>query len=276
MINIVFAGNYKVFDGLIIASLSIIKHCKEPINVYILTADLQEINAEYKPINNAHVAFLEELYKNVNLQSKVTLLDIKEIFMEEYKNSPNMDNFYTPYTLLRLFLDKIPNMPDKVLYLDTDVVAYGNVSELYNIDVTNYEVAGVPDNYGRWFFMDKTYFNAGVLLLNLEKLRKTKSLHKAMQLCATKKVFLSDQTAINKYCTKKLMLPKRFNEQKKEKPDTVIRHFAMRIKFFPYFKKQNIKPWHIDKLHGVLKIHTIDDILTDYQEIKQKNISEGV
>lgn len=270
MINIMFAGNYKVFDGMLIASLSILKHCKEPITAYILTMDLQEENEAYKPINAKHTEFLNNLYKNENSQSKVELIDLTDLYKKEFKNCPKVESNYTPYTFLRLLADQIDGLPDKILYLDTDVVANGNISELYSIDIKDYEIGGIRDYYGKVFF-DSKYVNAGVLLFNMPMLRETKMLNKAMHLCATKKIFLNDQTAINKMTVKKKILPNKFNEQKKLKKDTVIRHFSMTLKFFPRFKKQNIKPWHIEDVHNILKIHEFDDILNEYLELKKQN-----
>lgn len=269
MINIMFAGNFKVFDGMLIASLSILKHCKEEINVYILTMDLTDINKDYKPINDKHIEFLNDLYKKENSNSKVFKLDLTNIFKKEFSNSNNIENFYTPYTFLRLFADQINELPDKIIYLDTDIVVRKNIKELYDIDITNYEIAGSRDYYGKIFFNPR-YLNAGVLLLNMKKLRETRMLNRAMKLCATKKIFLLDQTAINKLTKKKLILKSKFNEQHKIKKDTVIRHFSMTIKFFPVFKKQNIKPWHIDKVHNILKIYEFDDILERYKSIINK------
>ena len=44
MINLLFTGNDKIFEGLSISLISIIKHCKEPLNVCVLTMDLSDIN----------------------------------------------------------------------------------------------------------------------------------------------------------------------------------------------------------------------------------------
>lgn len=266
MINIMLAGNSAVYDGMLIASLSITKHCKEPITAYILTMDLTEKKDVYKAINSEQINKLDEIYKSANKSSKVILVDVKDLYLEELKNSPNSESFYTPYTLLRLLAERIDIIPDKVLYLDTDVVANNDISELYNIDIENYELAGVRDYYGKFFFYPN-YLNAGVLLLNMKKIKETKLFTRALNLCNKKKVFLPDQTAINKYCKKKLILPSKFNEQKNLSDDTVIRHFSMTLKFFPKFKKQNIKPWNIDGVHNVLKIYKFDDILTKYQNI---------
>ncbi len=269
MINIMLAGNYKVFDGMIIASLSIAKHCKEPITAYILTMDLTEENVDYKPINENHVACLKNIFKRVNQESDVKLLDITDMYKKEFANCPQVESNYTPYTFLRLFADQIEGLPDKILYLDTDVVANGNIKELFDIDISDYEIAGVRDYYGKIFFNPR-YINAGVILFNMVNLRQTKMLNKAMHLCATKKIFLNDQTAINKLTKRKKIIARKFNEQKKLKRNTVIRHFSMTLKFFPIFRKQNIKPWHIDKLHNVLKTYEFDDILNEYLKIKKE------
>lgn len=267
MINIMFAGNYKVFDGILIASLSILKHCNAEINVYLLTMDLSEINEDYKEISNKDIIALDTLYKSKNKNSKVIKVDVKEIYLKELAHSPNNESFYTPYALIRLLAEKIDIIPDKILYLDTDIVANDNIQKLYDINIENYEIAGVRDYYGKFFFYPN-YLNSGVLLMNMKRIRESKLLSRALNLCNSKKVFLPDQTAINKFAKKKLILPTKYNDQKKLKKDTIIRHFSMTLKFFPKFKKQNIKPWHIDDVHKILKIHQFDDIFEKYKKIK--------
>ena len=103
--------------------------------------------------------------------------------------------------------------------------------------------------------------------MNMKRIRETKLLSRALNLCNKKKVFLPDQTAINKFAKRKLILPSKYNEQKRLKDKTIIRHFSMSLKFFPKFKKQNIKPWHIDDVHNILKIHEFDDIFDNYKRI---------
>ena len=261
-----FAGNSKVYDGLLIASLSIVKHCKEPITVFVLTMDLTEKDDSYLAINNEQIETLNKIYRSVNSDSSVLAIDVRDLYLSKLCNSPNEMTSYTPYALLRLLAEYIGDIPDKVLYLDADIVASGDISTLYNINVDKYEIAGVRDYYGRFFFYPN-YLNSGVLLMNMKKIRQTKMLSNALNMCKSKKVFLPDQTAINKYARKKKFLPSKFNEQKKLKDDTIIRHFSMTIKFFPKFRTQNIKPWNIDKVHSVLGITEFDDILDEYIRI---------
>ena len=266
LIYLMFAGNSKVYDGLLIASLSIIKYCKEPIMVYVLTMDLTDKNPEFKAINDEQISTLNKIYKSINSESQVVAIDVKQLYLNSLDNCPNEETFYTPYALLRLLAEDIPFIPDKILYLDADIVANGDIASLYNINIDKYEIAGVRDYYGRFFFYPN-YLNSGVLLMNMKKIRQTKLLSKALKMCQKRKVFLPDQTAINKFAKKKKFLPSKYNEQKKLSSDTIIRHFSMTIKFFPKFRTQNIKPWHIDKVHNILKITEFDDVLDEYIKI---------
>ena len=269
--NVVYAGNYKVFKGMLLGVMSILKHYEGELRVYILTMGLEEVDAEYRTVQDEDIAFLNTLVQEVNKASKVIKVDVTEQFKEHLINSKNNDTRYTAYTLLRLLLDMIPSMPDKVLYLDTDTMIHGDIFSFYNTDITKYELAGVKDRYGR-FFMGPRYLNAGVLLLNLKLIKETKLFEKTRIYLNKKKVFLSDQTAINKYVKKKLIMKRRYNEQKKTRPDTVIRHFSMQFRFFPKFHFINIKQWDIERLHSVYKCHAFDDILYKYQQIINKEI----
>jgi len=51
MINLLYCGNYKVFDGVLISLLSAVKHTKEAVHTYLLTMDLSDIDENFKPIS---------------------------------------------------------------------------------------------------------------------------------------------------------------------------------------------------------------------------------
>lgn len=267
MINLMFCGNKKVFDGLIIAMLSILKHTKEPLHLFILTADLHEINEDFVPLGEEERIKLASILKDANEKNEITLVDITDNYKREMLVGANMDTNYTPYIFLRLFADEIKEIPDKVLYLDADIVVYDDLKDLYNIDISDYDFAASKDYFGRWF-IDYRYLNSGVLLMNLKRMRKDGTLAKCRKMCVEQKMLLPDQTALNLMCRKKLYLPRKYNEQKERKEDTVIRHFSMTMKFFPKFKTINIKPWNIDEIHKIYKINDFDDVIEKYLEIK--------
>lgn len=272
MINIMFCGNKKAFDGILIATISMLKYTKEALHIHIITADLHDIDNNFVPILESQKMLIENLLKEVNQNSKVTLIDITEKFKDEMFSSTNMKTHYTPYIFLRLFADEISELPDKILYLDADIVFYDDVKKLYDINIDDYDFAGAKDYFGKWF-IDYKYLNSGVLLMNLKRMRDSQVLSKCREMCVNKKMLLPDQSALNVKCKKKLYLPRKYNEQKARKNDTVIRHFSMTIKFFPRFKTINIKPWHIDDIHNVYKINDFDDIIKKYLEIKGEKIA---
>lgn len=136
---------------------------------------------------------------------------------------------------------------------------------------------GSLDYYGKWFFKNKkikfNYINSGVLLLNLEKIRQTKLFKRAREMCKEKKMFMPDQSSINKLSVGKKIEQRKYNEQRRLKKDTVFQHFTTSFRLLPFFHKVTIKPWNIDKVHRKLKIFEYDDILYGYKSI-QKEIKE--
>ena len=105
----------------------------------------------------------------------------------------------------------------------------------------------------------------------MKKIKETGMLEKARELIKTKKFLFADQTAVYKATTKKLLIPRRFNEQSKfDRKDTVICHFCKRLLFRPYPHTTNYKQWQIDKVHSELKCHTFDDDLVEYVKLKEE------
>lgn len=273
MINTAYAGNAKMFDGILISALSTVKNTKEAMTVYLLTMDLTDISPTFTPLNESHRAFLEKVYTSVNADSRVILADMGEYYRETLKNSPNGENEYTPYAFLRLYLPKIKGL-DKVLYLDTDTVICGDISSLYNTDISDYEYAAALDYYGK-VFMGYKYINSGVMLMNLDVIRKTGLFDNAVALCKRKKLFLPDQTALHRLTTRKLILDGKFNEQKHyNRKATVIQHFTKTILWLPYFHTRNIKPWECERVGEVLT-HRFDSLFDEYKLKKEEFLKNG-
>ena len=268
MVNILLSGNNKVFDGALSELISITNKTKEAITCYIFTMDLTRVKEDYKCIDDKQIEFLNKIVKEQNKNSKVIKIDVTQIYEEEFGHGKNENAYCTPYTLLRLLADKIPDMPEKLLYLDIDMMVAGDISELYNIDVTDYEYASVKEKYGSKFIR-YDYINAGMLLLNMKKIKETRLLEKARQLIKKRKLPFADQDAIFWSTTKKKLIPRRFNEQRSfNKDDTLICHFCKRLCFNPYPHVTNYKQWHIDEIHKYYKCYKFDNDLEEY--LKQK------
>lgn len=101
----------------------------------------------------------------------------------QFINFPNSLPHTTNQTYYRLILsDLLPNL-SKILYLDVDIVVKEDLSDLFSIDLGDNYFGGVlhPTYYfGNWEGHCKllcvpnlySYINAGVLLINLEKIRQ--------------------------------------------------------------------------------------------------------
>lgn len=268
--NILLCGNEKVFDGALSELISITNKTNEPIKCYIFTMNLSRIKQEYISIKDEQIEFLNKVVKSKNSNNSVKKIDVTEIYEKEFGNCKNENAYCTPYTLLRLLADMIPEIPDKILYLDIDMMAGDDISKLYNMDVSDYEYAAVKEKYGS-IFIWPDYINAGMLLLNMKKIKETGLLEKARDLIKNKKMLFADQDAIYRATTKKLLLPRIYNEQSKfNKKDTVICHFCKRLLLWPYPRIENYKQWHIKEVHSILKCHTFDDDLNEYIKLKEE------
>lgn len=270
MINLLLCGNEKVFDGALTELISIINRTSEVINCYIFTAELTRIKPEYTPIKDEQVDFLNEVVKRKNQKNKVTKIDVTKIYENEFKNCVNEGAYCTPYTLLRLFADLVPEIPDKLLYLDIDIMVGRDIAQLFNINIEEYEYAAVKEKYGCWLIRPD-YINAGMLLLNMKKIKETGLLKKAREKIKTKKMLFADQDAVYWSTTKKKILPRIYNEQSKfKKKDTVICHFCKRLMFLPYPHTENFKQWNIEEVHKVLKCYYFDEDLEEYLRLKEE------
>ena len=266
MINLLYCANYKVFDGIMLSLMSAVSKTKSPINAYIMTMDLTDINKDFKPLEQAHINILDNVLKIENPSNQVTLIDATSKFLEKMIDSPNIATKYTPYTLLRLLACEF-DLPNRLLYVDADTMFNDDISKILNYDITEYELAGVVDHLGKRF-IKKDYINAGVLYLNMTKIRETKLFDRALAMCLNKTMVFPDQDAINELVTYKLILPKEFNEQHKWRKSTIIQHFAKTIQFFPVFKVINIKQWHIERVQKSLKLHVYDEVYKKFLKFR--------
>ena len=100
--------------------------------------------------------------------------------------------------------DLLPKEINKCIYLDVDVCVCKDLSELFNIDISDYYIAGVLEpefyfseekNYERLNLpsMNK-YVNAGVLLINLKQIRENNVTQKFIELA---KINIDSQDIIN-------------------------------------------------------------------------------
>lgn len=270
--NVLYSGDANISDGVIISSLSLAQNVKEPLKIYIVTASL-EWDGMIKPaLQHDFASFLEDSLKKYNDSVSVELIDISDSFKKQLP-SANINSRFTPFCMLRLYADELERLPQKILYLDNDVICRKDPSEFYNQSMNDAELSGVLDYYGSWFFRQRfykrDYLNSGVLLLNLEEIRKNGLFKKAREMCTKEKMFMPDQSALNKLCKNKIICNRKYNEQRILRNDTVFQHFTTSFRFLPYFHSVSVKPWNIEGMHNVLKLFEYDELLEEYLKIKK-------
>lgn len=289
--NILYCGDVGISRGVLVSILSLIRNGRKkyddkaqkmvedegetvPVyHIYIMTIRYTGV----EPFTKRATEFLDKLVKKTSPNSFVKLIDATDVFV---KNLPkkNMGSYFTPCSMLRLYLDKVPELArlDRVLYLDYDVVCRGSIREYYEMGLSDVEAAGVLDIYGRRFYhyhglFKQDYMNSGVMLFNVSECIKFGMFEKAVTLCARRWMMLADQAALNKAISRRRLVDRKYNEQE-ERPrrETVLHHFSNNFKFWPYFRVQKVKPFEIDKIHEVLKITEYDDILMEYDKLKDR------
>jgi lipopolysaccharide biosynthesis glycosyltransferase len=271
--NVLYCGDKNICDGILISVLSLLESTKEKLDVYILTAALEQDAKKYSPIPQAFADKLNDFVSGSACGGSVTLFDISDIFLAELPLA-NLDTKFTPFSMLRLYADEVEELPKKLLYLDNDVVCLYDCSNFYNRNMDGVEIAGVLDRYGKWFFrrraLEFDYLNSGVLLMNLDEIRNTGLFAECRRRCREKAMLLPDQSAINQLASKKLICQRKYNEQKRETEDTVFRHFTTTFRFFPRFTSVTVKPWDIERVHSVLKTDRYDGLYNSFKTLKNE------
>lgn len=271
MVNVLYCGNDKVFDGMLTCTLSILKRTEnpEPFTFYIFTMDVSHIDDKYRPVTDSQAEFLDSVVKQYNQWNRVIKKDVTDVYQKELDKSPNEGAYCSPYTLIRLLADKVEGMPDKLLYLDVDIMFNRDIHLLYDTDVEGYEYAAARDHYGK-YLLRPDYINAGVLLFNMKMMKQNGVFEKSLGQLRKKKLLFADQSALFLSTSKKKMLPQRFNDQKFLHRHTVVRHFSKRLFWLPYPHTDNIKQWDVSRVHKVFRYYVFDDILYEYIYLREK------
>lgn len=266
MINVNFCGNDKIFEGLVLSIYTMCKYASEPVNIYVSTADCTDINPDYKPIRSEQISFVEQIAKSFNQENNVIFVDLSETFHKKLINNTRKDYPYSPYVLGRLIYDILPGCPERILYLDVDIVFFGDVAPLYHFDLKGNPIGMAQDQ-----MRAKGYCNAGVMLCDIKAASGPDGLSKTREFCLNKNNFLLDQDALNKVFKGRIeILPNIYNEQRKIRSNTVIRHYCQRITFFPIFHIKKCKPWNWEKFCFYYKNDSKLKIFQEYWAVMAK------
>ena len=250
-IRIVFASDDNYLPHLATAITSIVENSNkdDKFDFYLLESSVSKEN--------------KTKLKSYANHLKVSL-NIIHIDDNKLKSVKIENRALTKAAYLRFFISDVFPF-DKILYLDGDILVFKSLGEFYREDIRDFYAGVVHDRNPR---NDKRfplkYFNSGVLLLNLKKMRKdsitSDTLFKNMdKLYEEKNLVHEDQDVLNfTFKNNVKFLPLEYNftgsTWKKHLSQIFILHMAghvgerkpWKVKDHIYWKYRNKTPWKID------------------------------
>ena len=236
--------NYTPYLAVVLSS--IIDNCSKDYHyvIKILYTNISETNKK-------------KIAKYESTDFNIEFVDLN-YYTDKIKDKLYTRDYYTSTTYFRLFIPELYPQYDKAIYLDSDMVVTGDISKLYNEKLGKNLLGAVPDQsvYATPEFQEyvekvvgmstyKSYFNAGMLLMNLDELRKYKFQEKFMYLLSTVKYTVAqDQDYLNRLTKGRVkLLDDSWNVmplpvmEKRSGKDLNIIHY-----------NHTFKPWHTDNI----------------------------
>ncbi len=234
---------------------------------------------------------MEKMYEMQNDRFEISFEDVTDYLHSISEKLPIRD-YYSKTTYYRFFIAEMFPQYDKAIYIDSDTIVQGDISELYYTDIGDryvgacHEQAMVQvDEYGTYVeqvigISRHNFFNAGVLLINCDAFRLRFVLDKFIEcLQIYNFVVTQDEDYLNLICKDNVYwLDQRWNtEVFGEIPypieEAKVIHYIM-----------TSKPWHYaDCRHGDLfwkytaetcfydEIHAILDSYTDAERARDED-----
>jgi lipopolysaccharide biosynthesis glycosyltransferase len=139
---------------------------KAPLNVHCVYNDLSKKN----------ITVLRRLFNSSNIHLNFVLFDSRVLPQLPIKSTDHV----TSAAFFRIWLPHLFPHQKQMLFLDTDIIINGDVSELLNLDISGYPLAAVPEfgtsnekKQSLGIEVGHSYINSGVLLLSLDYFRKS-------------------------------------------------------------------------------------------------------
>ena len=272
-IPVFFASNDKYVPYLDVAILSIVENSSKENNyeIIVLKTDISEENQN-------------KLLKHARDNIAIKFYDVNAILEPIKKQLPDMF-YYTLAAYYRLFIETAFPQYDKAIYLDCDLVLMTDIAKLYNEDLGDNLVAAVFEqntdrderftNYVKDIIgiPPKTYFNSGVMLMNLKEFRNFKVQERFLNMLTTYNFdcLAPDQEYLNTICHGRVKyLPTGWNKHSFPEPpegELNICHYALAN-----------KPWHYaDTINGehfwnyAKKSQFYNDILNEFNNFSEED-----
>jgi len=186
--------------------------------------------------------------------------DCVAIDMDEalYENLPINFDRISLETYSRLFAQFcLPEELDRIIWLDADVICLKNIEDIYFQDFDNKSLIGtidIAEDGVKEEYQDKIgldlggahhYINAGIIILNLKKLRETTTLQSILELCVKLKdsIKYQDQDIINVLYKGDIKYETKYFNYLLFYTESIEKEELEKIHFFHYIESE--KPWRI-------------------------------
>lgn len=245
IIPIFFAVDDGYIPFLAVTLQSITDHSTEEY-YYVIKILYTNISEENKEKINKYTK------ENINIE----FVDLN-YYIEKVKGKLYTRDYFSMTTYFRLFISNLYPQYNKAIYLDSDIVLLTDVANLYNEDIGDNLVGAVPDDIIQQnkVFQEyvekvvgvasyKNYFNAGMLIMNLDQLRKNKFQEKFLYLLETVKYsVVQDQDYLNRICKGRVkLLDMTWNVMPNATKD--VNEEDIKLIHYNY----QYKPWHYDNI----------------------------
>ncbi len=208
-----------------------------------------QIKILYTNVSSENIRRIKKYEKeNINIE----FVDLNKQ-LEDIKEKLYTRNYFSNTTYYRLFIPELYPEYKKAIYIDSDTICLTDIANLYNIDMENNLIAGVPDGAIQAIDVFKdyvervvgvsdynNYFNAGIIVMNLEELRKYKFQDKFIYMLGKVRFEVAqDQDYMNRLCKGRVKLLdfswNRMPIMGKQTGDINIIHYNL-----------GAKPWYFD------------------------------
>ncbi len=185
--EVVFAVNDRYLPLLSVAIISLLKKCTKKLIIRII----------YSSLSNKNKNYLKKICNSYN-----SIIFFHEIRASDFTGLPEMGHLKIE-TYYRMAIPEIVHS-EKVLYLDCDIIFIADPSPLFKLDISDFPLAAVKDPIFQPIDQlcmknDSEYFNAGIMLINLDYWRKNNISAKTLNYlrCHSEKITYADQCALN-------------------------------------------------------------------------------
>ena len=176
---VVYCGTRNTYESMLASAKSLLYHT--PVDkIYFLTED------------DEFPQPLPGVITNINISGQ-------QYFKQD---GPNFNNAWTYMCLMRGAFTKLFPQHSKVLSLDMDIAINDDISALFDMDMSNYYLAGVHEPARE----QEDYINFGVVMMNLDKLRMDRLDDKIIEALNTRRYDCPEQTCFSRMCAGKIKL----------------------------------------------------------------------